>query len=115
MEESKQHPARILVVDDEPRSVQLLARSLRGVGEVETAASGEEAWEKLQQGDFHPCGFAPAQAQPIAAQLIDGGIPERGASHCADRGLWHQAEVRQPAADRILRVDGYDHAVAAQC
>jgi signal transduction histidine kinase len=36
---------RILVVDDEPRGVELLARCLRRLGEVHTAGSGAEGWE----------------------------------------------------------------------
>lgn len=43
-----QRPA-ILVVDDEPRSVELLQRTLRSIGEVDTALSGEEAWKKVRQ------------------------------------------------------------------
>jgi len=41
---------RILVVDDEPRSVQLLVRILRPLGEVETASSVEEAWKIVLKG-----------------------------------------------------------------
>jgi signal transduction histidine kinase len=41
--------ARILVVDDEPRSLELLQRALRSVGQVETAQSGDEAWERVQR------------------------------------------------------------------
>ncbi|MCP5060503.1 MAG: hybrid sensor histidine kinase/response regulator [bacterium] len=43
---------RILVVDDEPRAVGLLVRSLRRLGDVETAASGDEAWRKFSPGAF---------------------------------------------------------------
>jgi signal transduction histidine kinase len=43
---------RILVVDDERRAVELLVRTLRGDGRVETAASGDEAWARLQR---EPC------------------------------------------------------------
>lgn len=41
--------ANILVVDDEPRGVELLARTLRKLGHVETATSGAEAWEIAQR------------------------------------------------------------------
>lgn len=41
---------RILVVDDEPRGVELLARTLRGLGRVETAVSGERGWEMASLG-----------------------------------------------------------------
>jgi signal transduction histidine kinase len=36
---------RILIVDDEPRSVELLVRTLRRVGTLDTATSGDEGWE----------------------------------------------------------------------
>jgi len=39
---------RILVVDDEPRGLELLVRTLRDVGEVRTAASGDAAWHQEQ-------------------------------------------------------------------
>jgi signal transduction histidine kinase len=42
----------ILVVDDERRAVELLARTLRSDGRVETAATGDEAWARLQQETF---------------------------------------------------------------
>ncbi len=44
--------SRILVVDDEPRAVELLVRILRARGKVETALSGAEAAEKLAAQDF---------------------------------------------------------------
>ena len=43
---------RILVVDDEPRAVELLVRTLRKEARLDTAASANEAWEKVQAGDF---------------------------------------------------------------
>jgi two-component system response regulator HupR/HoxA len=43
---------RILVVDDEPRGLELLARILRDLGEVESAGSGEEAWELAKRREF---------------------------------------------------------------
>lgn len=49
MAESKPH---ILVVDDEPRAVELMVRTLRKDAIVETAASANEAWEKVQVTDF---------------------------------------------------------------
>ncbi len=45
-------PCRILVVDDEPRGLELLTRTLRSIGEVETALSGEEGWRIAQQDEF---------------------------------------------------------------
>ncbi len=43
---------QILAVDDEPRGVELLARTLRGLGTCLTATSGEEAWELIQHGEI---------------------------------------------------------------
>ncbi|MDJ0850646.1 MAG: hybrid sensor histidine kinase/response regulator [Myxococcota bacterium] len=42
----------VLVVDDEPRALELLARTLRKQANVATAQSGDEAWKTFQQGDF---------------------------------------------------------------
>jgi signal transduction histidine kinase len=41
--------ARILVVDDEPRSIELLVRTLRRLGQVDSAPSGDAAWELAQR------------------------------------------------------------------
>jgi len=43
---------RILVVDDEPRGAELMARSLRKFGTVERAESAEDAWELIQESRF---------------------------------------------------------------
>lgn len=43
---------RLLVVDDEERAVELLVRTLRKKAQVVTAASGEEAWDRFQEGEF---------------------------------------------------------------
>ena len=48
LESAEDHP-RILVVDDEPRSVELLVRTLRRLGDVSPATSGEEGWELAQR------------------------------------------------------------------
>lgn len=45
-------PPRILVVDDEPRAVELLVRTLRRQADVEAALSGDEAWTIFQGGGF---------------------------------------------------------------
>ena len=47
MEEAAPRP-RILVVDDEPRSVELMVRTLRRLGEVESFTSADEAWARAQ-------------------------------------------------------------------
>jgi signal transduction histidine kinase len=43
---------RILVVDDEPRGVELLARCLQRLGRVERAGSGEEGWELARDAEL---------------------------------------------------------------
>ncbi len=47
MEEDSPRP-RILVVDDEPRSVELMVRTLRRLGEVEPFTRADEAWARAQ-------------------------------------------------------------------
>jgi DNA-binding NtrC family response regulator len=42
----------ILVVDDEARGAELLQRTLRSHASVETAASGDEAWDIFERGHF---------------------------------------------------------------
>ena len=44
---------RILVVDDEMRGVELLVRTLRGIGDVETSCSADEGWELFQRTGFN--------------------------------------------------------------
>lgn len=53
---------RILVVDDEPRGVELLARALRDVGEVKIATSGEDGW-------------AIARRNPVEVVVSDQRMP----------------------------------------
>ena len=43
---------RILIVDDEPRAVELLVRTLRKEARIDTADSAMNAWEQCQQKDF---------------------------------------------------------------
>jgi signal transduction histidine kinase len=43
---------RILVVDDEPRGVELFMRSLRGIGSVRGATSAQQALEQLESAQF---------------------------------------------------------------
>jgi DNA-binding NtrC family response regulator len=43
---------QILVVDDEPRGAELMARTLRRFGSVERAESAEAAWELIQESRF---------------------------------------------------------------
>ncbi len=47
MEEDSPRP-RIVVVDDEPRSVELMVRTLRRLGDVESFTRADEAWVSVQ-------------------------------------------------------------------
>jgi PAS domain S-box-containing protein len=47
-----EEPARVLVVDDDERNLLAIKTVLEDVGEVVTAASGEEALRHLLKGDF---------------------------------------------------------------
>lgn len=80
---SERSRPKILVVDDEARSTELLVRTLRRLGDVVTAASGEEGWEKFQADDFilvisdqRMSGMQGAQllAQVAEAQPLTGRI-----------------------------------------
>ena len=44
--------ARILVVDDEPRGVELLVRALRPLGEIVGEADAEAAWARFSDNEF---------------------------------------------------------------
>ena len=44
-----QEPLRVLAVDDEPRGVELLTRTLRKLAKVDVASSGEEAWALFRE------------------------------------------------------------------
>ncbi|MEX2206868.1 MAG: response regulator [Myxococcota bacterium] len=45
-------PARILVVDDEPRGVELLVRALRPLGEIVGEGDARAAWSRFSDGEF---------------------------------------------------------------
>ena len=45
-------PTRILAVDDEHRGLELVARTLKKLGEVQTAPSGDAAWDLIQEQHF---------------------------------------------------------------
>lgn len=49
---SNEKTPHILVVDDEPRAVELLVRSLRKEATLETAESANQAWDRYQAGTF---------------------------------------------------------------
>ncbi len=44
--------SHVLVVDDEPRAVELMVRTLRREVSVETASSADEAWRRIDTQDF---------------------------------------------------------------
>lgn len=52
MTDASEVKPRILAVDDEKLGVDLMVRSLRSVGEVVPATSGEAAWERLEREHF---------------------------------------------------------------
>jgi signal transduction histidine kinase len=79
---------RILVVDDEPRSLELLVRTLRRVGRIDTATTGDAAW-------------ASAQAEPLDLVISDQRMPGM-------KGVELLARIaeRDPHAGRVL-LTGY--------
>ncbi len=87
MEEVLPRP-RILVVDDEPRSVELMVRTLRRLGEVEAFTSADEAW-------------ARAQASPPDLVISDQRMPGMNGVEL----LAHVASLGVPIA-RVL-ITGY--------
>jgi len=67
---------RILVVDDEPRSAELMKRALFSLGEVEMALTGEDAWEIARRGgidlvisDQHMPGMSGVELLERVAEL----------------------------------------------
>jgi signal transduction histidine kinase len=87
MEEAPPRP-RILVVDDEPRSVELMVRTLRRLGLVESFTSADEAW-------------ASAQASPPDLVISDQRMPGMKGVEL----LAHVASLGVPIA-RVL-ITGY--------
>ncbi len=79
---------RILVVDDEPDNVELVRRSLRGLGDLDAARNGDEALEMLRVREY-------------AAIVTDHAMPGLTGVELLERA----ARVR-PHASRIL-VSGY--------
>lgn len=72
--------ARIVVVDDEPRSLELLVRTLRRLGKVDAFANGEEAW-------------ASAQAEPLELVISDQRMPGMKGVELLARVALHDASV----------------------
>ena len=79
---------RILIVDDEPDNIELVRRSLRGLGDLSHARSGSDALELLRDQDF-------------AAIVTDHAMPGLTGVELLERA----ARIR-PHAARIL-VSGY--------
>ena len=81
----------VLLVDDEPDNLELLARALRGVAKLETATNGSDALELLRSQDF-------------AAIVTDHMMPGLTGVELLER-----ASVVAPDAERIL-VSGFGDA-----
>jgi YesN/AraC family two-component response regulator len=60
---------QILVVDDEPRSLELMKRILRPIADVMTAASAEEAWKIVEDVELDL--LITDQRMPGGAQGVD--------------------------------------------
>ncbi len=75
---------RILVVDDEADNLDLFVRSLRGVGELTTASSGNQALQLIRASDF-------------AAIVTDHAMPDLTGVELLER-----AARISPRAERIL-------------
>ena len=79
---------RILVVDDEADNLDLFVRSLRGLGDLTTAASGNQALQLLREEEF-------------SLIITDHSMPDLTGVELLER-----AARISPAAERIL-VSGY--------
>jgi signal transduction histidine kinase len=109
---------RILAVDDEPRGVELVARTLRRVGQVETATSAEAGWERAQAerfdlviSDQRMPGMSGvdllgkiADAQPDTGRILLTGYADLAATVDAiNRGRVH-AYLSKPCGSEELQV-----------
>lgn len=84
-------PTRILVVDDEPALLKMMAAFLGRMGRaVETAESTEEAWSKVEAD---PAGYAVA--------VLDGTMPGMPMVELAERIL------RSGASVKVIVASGY--------
>ena len=61
--------AKILVIDDEPRGVELMARVLRRVGQVRGVTSSTEAKALFASGHYD-AGGADEDLPPVVAQEL---------------------------------------------
>jgi signal transduction histidine kinase len=109
--------ARILAVDDEPRGVELAVRILRKMASVETATSGEEAWEIFQQreidvvvSDERMPGMSGvellarvAEARPDVGRVLLTGYADIDASIDAINRAQVHAYVNKPCSPTQLR------------
>jgi response regulator RpfG family c-di-GMP phosphodiesterase len=109
---------RILAVDDEPRGVELIERTLRELAEVDTAATGDEAWERFQAHDYHLVisdqrmpGISGvelltrvADARPITGRVLLTGYADIAATiEAINRGRIH-AYLNKPCPPDQLRM-----------
>jgi signal transduction histidine kinase len=110
---------RILVVDDEKRAVELLARTLRGEGQVETAGTGDEAWARLQAVDFELVisdqrmpgmtgvellGRVAARDETVGRILLTGYTDLEATVDAINRGRVH-AYLHKPCAPDDVRLE----------
>jgi signal transduction histidine kinase len=109
--------ARILVVDDEPRGVELAVRTLRRLGSIETAISGEAAWGIFQQrevdavvSDERMPGISGvellarvAEARPDVGRVLLTGYADIDASVDAINRARVHAYVNKPCSPTQLR------------
>ena len=109
---------RILAVDDEPRGVELMERTLRKLAEVDTAATGDEAWARFQTHDYHLVisdqrmpGISGvelltrvADARPITGRVLLTGYADISATiEAINRGRIH-AYLNKPCPPDQLRM-----------
>ncbi|MGI9430664.1 MAG: hybrid sensor histidine kinase/response regulator [Myxococcota bacterium] len=113
--------ANILVVDDEKRALELLKRTLRKTGDVDLAASGEDAIEKLESklydlviSDQNMPGLKGVDVLSIAAErnetcgriLLTGYADLEGTVAAINRGRVHAYLHKPCSPDDLLMVVG---------
>jgi signal transduction histidine kinase len=109
--------ARILVVDDEPRALELVVRTLRKVGHVETAPSADVARGMLEAGSFDLVisdqrmpgmsgvdllGFAAERDETCGRILLTGYADLEATVEAINRGRVH-AYLHKPCSAEELR------------